>query len=84
MATSKKLSYLSSTSFFAGLAILFSLNQIRKRRSLIWIFAVVLPSLIGFAATFGVTTDLRSYGMQALGAVLIACGVIADFSRTNL
>lgn len=69
---------------FASLAILFSLSQIRRQPSLIWIFAVVLPSLIGFAATFGVATDLRSYGVQALGAVLIACGMIANFSRSNL
>lgn len=69
---------------FASLAILFSLSQIRQQPSLIWIFAVVLPSLIGFAATFGVATDLRSYGVQALGAVFIACGMVANFPRRNL
>lgn len=69
---------------FASLMVLFSLSQIRKQPSLIWIFAVVLPSLVGFAATFEVATDLRNYGAQALGAVFIACGMLANFARDSI
>ena len=45
------------------------------------IFLVVIPSLVLFAATFGSATDLRSYGAQSVGSVLIACGMFLMRSR---
>lgn len=59
-------------------------DELKKNKQKAWIFATVLPSLTAFAATFGVATDLRSYGAQSIGAILIACGIWINQNKLNL
>lgn len=78
-----------STLLFSGVIFLllmsiFIWTEIRARKKKLWTYGAVLPSLTIFAATFGVATDFRSYGVQSLGALLVVISMYVNFPRKTL
>lgn len=70
--------------FFVLLTIGFAWAKLRDRPTSAQLYLLVVPALVSFAAVFGLATDFRSYGTQAIGAILIAISMTVNSEKNQL